>query len=69
MGPLKIVEIFKKIFLKMRSHQVRSNRTNPNPISIRPSIDLQETLIKIEGCDSLETANKIKNCLTYYGKS
>ena len=28
----------------------------------------QETLIKIDGCDSNETAEKIKSCLSYYGE-
>ena len=28
----------------------------------------EETTIKIEGCDSFESACKIKNCLTYYGE-
>ena len=29
---------------------------------------LPETLIKIKGCDSLENACKIKNCLSYFGE-
>ena len=27
-----------------------------------------ETTIKVEGCDSYETAVKVKSCLTYYGE-
>ena len=28
----------------------------------------QETSIKIKGCDSHDSANKIRNCLAYYGE-
>ena len=41
---------------------------NPEPNSRANQPPNEEISIKIEGCDSLETACKIKTCLTYYGE-
>ena len=43
-----------------------------SPINSKIEVSLdgiqQEVIVKIEGCDSHETACKIKNCLSYYGE-
>ena len=43
------------------------NPNQPTPMD-QTNNSLEETLIKIDGCDSHETAMKVKNCLSYYGE-
>ena len=52
---------------RMSNRKTQINQTIP--MDIEQCIDQHETLIKIDGCDSKETAKMIKQCLSYYGET
>ena len=66
-GELKTDTITCKV-LGMK-HNVKRPTSRHEPEEIQEEIATQkEVLVKIEGCDSMESACKVKNCLTYYGE-
>ena len=58
---MQIVLFFKLLNIKQNEKRPTNNR--------RPEEVQRETIVKVDGCDSYETACKIKNCLTYYGEN
>ena len=47
---------------------VKRHTRSQIPRRIQEESQIKEVMVKIEGCDSIEAACKVKNCLSYYGE-
>ena len=52
---------------RQRNERNERNHSNLNQNPSQHTNSIHEAIVKIEGCDSLESAIQIKNCLVYYG--